>query len=270
MSPGGGFHYQACISPDGLAVLYAGNASGPPQIWSSNLDGSERVALSSPDSGARHGVYSWDGRLIAYTSDQASGHPPQLVEDIGPENLPTHGNIYVMDKDGGGVTQLTKGRFTDQRPCFSPDGSTIVFVSDRSGGFTLWSVPVDGSASPEPLPFRSQAYRPWFSVDGEWLYFIGLGRGHDYEDRHQIHKVRTVETEAEPFVNDDKGRSHGPFADPGGEVLLMHSTRDGDWRLWKLPLDGSAPRKLQPPGIEQATHATRARNGVISFDVVHH
>jgi hypothetical protein len=48
----------------------------------------------------------------------------------------------------------------------------------------------------------------------------------------------------------------------------MHSTRDGIWKIWELPLDGVTPPKLlQPAGFPKATHPTRAKNGVITFDV---
>jgi Tol biopolymer transport system component len=71
-----------------------------------------------------------------------------------------------------------------------------------------------------------------------------------------------------PLANDDRGLSHGPFVDPNGEVLLMHSNRSGTWQIYELPLDGAGPpRLLQPPGFVKATHPTRAKNGVITFDV---
>ena len=66
--------------------------------------------------------------------------------------------------------------------------------------------------------------------------------------------------------NDDMGNSHGPFADPSKDVLLMHSTRGGKFEIWELPLDGTKPVKLQPPGFEEALHATRSENGIIAFD----
>ncbi|MEJ7583968.1 MAG: hypothetical protein WKF43_07735 [Acidimicrobiales bacterium] len=49
----------------------------------------------------------------------------------------------------------------------------------------------------------------------------------------------------------------------------MHSDRDGAWGLHELPLDGSPMRPLRPPGREHAicAHGTRARNGVLTFDV---
>ena len=267
ISPGDGFYYHACISPDGRTVLYGGNTSGSPRIWSVNVDGTSTKALTPTESGARHPAFSWDGTQVAFTSDRHSGHPPQTVDQIDGSGMPTHGDIFVFDPDGNGARQLTDGPDTDQRPCFSPDGKTVVYVSNRDGDMTLWTVRSDGSGVPEPLPFRGQAFRPWFSADGKWIYFIGTGRGYDSGDRHQIHRVRLDDDRAEPLVNDNRGRSHGPFVDPSGEVLLMHSTRDSDsHHIWEVPPDGSSPRMLDIPGFDHAAHPTRSSNGVLAFD----
>ena len=45
----------------------------------------------------------------------------------------------------------------------------------------------------------------------------------------------------------------------------MHSTRDfGRMRLWQLPLDGSPPTLMQPPGFTGGAHATRSKNGIVA------
>ena len=42
------------------------------------------------------------------------------------------------------------------------------------------------------------------------------------------------------------------------------------WRLYELPLDGTPPRRLAPPNHPRGAHGTRARNGVMTFDVAYH
>ena len=50
--------------------------------------------------------------------------------------------IFVIPETGG-TPQLVATNGTDPR--FSPDGSRIVFISDRSGDDNLWTVKADGS-----------------------------------------------------------------------------------------------------------------------------
>ena len=54
------------------------------------------------------------------------------------------GDLYTLPIGGGSATRITSGSGFDGQPRFSPDGRSIVFVSDRSGGENLWLVDPDG------------------------------------------------------------------------------------------------------------------------------
>jgi Tol biopolymer transport system component len=267
ISIGDGIYYQPCIHPEGTHVVYSGNSSGPPRVWKGDLNSGKIIPLSPADSGARHPVFSWDGKKIVFASDRSSGQNTEQVEDLGPNGAPPRGlalNLFIMNTDGSNVTQLTSGSFQDQRPCFSPDGKCVAFVSTRSGPYPdIWVIPTDTSAEPKPLLKKGWGYRPWYSIDGKLIFYFT-----DINERHQICQIPAKGGPSVPLSNDDKGQSHGPFADPRGDCLLMHSTREGNWGIWELPLDGSNPRSFQPPGFINVTHPTRAKNGVITFDVV--
>lgn len=266
ISTGDGIYYQPCIHPEGTHVVYSGNSSGVPRIWKGELITGKISPISPENSGARHPVFSWDGKRIVFASDRASGQNPEQVKDIGPDGAPPQGltlNLFIMDTDGKNITQLTSGSYQDQRPCFSPDGRYVVFVSTRSGPYPdLWVTPSDGSTEPKKLLNQGWGYRPWYSIDGKLIYFFT-----DINKRHQICQIPSEGGNHIPLINDDLGHSHGPFSDPSGECLLMHSTRGGNWGIWELPLDGKPPRSLKPPGFQYASHPTRAKNGNITFDV---
>ncbi len=53
------------------------------------------------------------------------------------------GDIFTMPITGGQPTQFTKGMAFDSQPKFSPDGTKILFLSDRSGGENIWWFSVD-------------------------------------------------------------------------------------------------------------------------------
>jgi TolB protein len=257
-------YIQPHVHPVGTHVVFWGGEAGPPRIWKADLATGEFVALTLPHVAARHPSYSFDGSRIVFAaslSSSAVGRKSR-IDWAGLPEADEVTNLFVMDANGRGLRQITFGPYQDQRPCFSPDGSTVVFVSNRSGANALWSMSSDGG---EPLPLLgpTNAYRPSFSVDRDWLFFYTRVDGRD-----RIAMVRAKGGQVSLFPNDDRGTSRGPFADPGGTHLLMHSNRDGAWGLWELPLDGSPPRSVQPPGFDAAAHATRAANGVMTFDTI--
>ena len=84
----------------------------------------------------------------------------------------TSGNldIWIMDADGANRVQLTNAPEDDTLPIVTPDGSTIVFISERDGVHTLWRMDVDGSAQSK-LGVGPVAFRPVMSFDGKWVYY---------------------------------------------------------------------------------------------------
>jgi Tol biopolymer transport system component len=261
-----GIYYEPSIDPKGKYVVFFGNVAGPPRIWRTDLSTFETIALTPSTYGSRHPAYSGDGSQIVFASDMNSGQEPELVEQMGKNGLPSKGhitNLYIMDNIGRNIRQVTFGTFQDQRPCFSPDGKTIAFVSNRNGSTRIWEISASGQSEPRQILFGRYGYRPWFSTDGQWIFFFTKVDGRD-----QIAKTPATGGDVTLLINDERGNSHGPFADPNGEVLLIHSYRDGKYNIFELPLDGSPPRLIQPSGFEEATHASRSENGIMAFDVI--
>lgn len=270
ISKGDGIYYQPCIHPEGTYVVYSGASTGNLRVWRTDLNSNNTIALTPLNSGAQHPVFSWDGEKVAFCSDRMIEQEPVGVEDLMPTGAPPpkhNTNIFIIASDGVNVIQLTKGNFQDQRPTFSPDGKTIAFVSNRSKKLGIWRVDLESKDDPVPIYDKRMAYRPWFSKDGTLLYFFTT-----IKRRRQICSIPIDGGKITPIARDDKGMSHGPFIDPSGKYLLMHSTRGGNMGLWEISLmDDGKPRALEPPSIrKKATHPTRSKNGIIAFDVVRH
>ncbi|MGD8278642.1 MAG: amidohydrolase family protein [Gemmatimonadota bacterium] len=50
------------------------------------------------------------------------------------------GDLYTLPIAGGSATRITEGLAFDGQPRYSPDGTKLLFVSDRSGGDNLWTL----------------------------------------------------------------------------------------------------------------------------------
>lgn len=103
------------------------------------------------------GTISSDGKFVAYASDR------------GNEN---HLNLYVQQIDSDGIVKLSTDGADNYHPVFSPDGSQIVFRSERGEG-ALYQVAALGGQPPRLIVPRGEW--PRFSPDGHYLlYALGV------------------------------------------------------------------------------------------------
>jgi len=79
-------------------------------------------------------------------------------------------DIWIMNTDGGGQTQLTSGAGINTNPSVSPDGRFIVFTSTRDGAAHIWRMDIDG-ANAKQLTSGSGENHAQFSPDGKWVVY---------------------------------------------------------------------------------------------------
>ncbi len=80
------------------------------------------------------------------------------------------GDIFTMPITGGKPVQFTKGMSFDSHPKFSPDGSKILFLSDRSGGENIWWYALDKKDSLQVTKGNTDHYQAaeW-TPDGNYI-----------------------------------------------------------------------------------------------------
>jgi Tol biopolymer transport system component len=111
----------------GLGQLAARAVEAPVLLSTSNREGSPKLYIVDPDTGASRALHepqgseslaSWspDGTKIAFCSSRSGNH-----------------DIWLMDADGGNVRQLTTDPAPDFVSTWSPDGKKIAFTTARTG-----------------------------------------------------------------------------------------------------------------------------------------
>ena len=168
-----GFPYLANWSPDGRYILASLVIVGVTYTFQiaqiSVADGSVRV-LKSLDWFPTALKYSPDGRYIAYDFPQQ----------------PESGNrdIFLLAADGNREIRLVEHPADDELLGWTPDGTHVLFASDRSGSMSAWVIRVvEGRAqgSPELVKSDIGEMAPiGFTRSGAFYYGLAIGTSDVY------------------------------------------------------------------------------------------
>jgi dipeptidyl aminopeptidase/acylaminoacyl peptidase len=178
-SPSQGGDFQATWAPDGGWLAFVSTRDGNSELYRMNANGSAQTRLTVEPAADKQPSISPEGR-IAFASDRANAdyeafdlyvldpeigrEPTRLTFDGDPdENFFRHdslnpvwspdgtriafdstrsGNreVWVINADGSGLTNVSDDPAQDYEPAWSPDGSQITFTSSRAGDLDIWAV----------------------------------------------------------------------------------------------------------------------------------
>jgi Tol biopolymer transport system component len=172
-----GYDAEATIAPDGR-IAFTSTRDGDMEIYSMAADGSDVKRLTSrpgPDGGP---FWSRDGRRIVFRGRAiAPGAELDDYRSLLKQGLwrPTSLELFVMDRDGSNLRQVTKNGAANFAPYFTPDGTQIIFATNhpdpRGRNFDLYVVNVDGTGL-EQVTFNATFDGfPMFSPDGTKIVF---------------------------------------------------------------------------------------------------
>ena len=135
--------------------------------------------------------------------------------------------------DGGGVRTLISSTRYDVLPRFSPNGSRVVFVSDRSGHPEIWACNSDGSNAVQLTALGAPwVFDPRWSPDGERIVFDSDAAG-----GFDIYVVGANGGKPQRMTS-DPAEAANPSWSHDGRWIYFDSARAGAQQVFKIRANG--------------------------------
>lgn len=125
-------------------------------------------------------------RTVEFTTNEGTW----ISVDVSPNGqhiaFDLMGDIYTMPITGGKATQITSGIAYDVHPRYSPNGESIVFISDKSGSDNIWTMDLSSKKDKQVTKEKKHNFfsAEW-TTDGE--YIVGV-KGRRNIKPHIYHK----------------------------------------------------------------------------------
>jgi len=184
-------------SPDGSQLAFTASIGkdAKTQVWTLDMRGGAPIQYSNVKQGVNGFAWSPDGSGMLLVVKDAKPEPAEGEDEDTPKPWiidrlqfkqdyvgyldRRRNHIYVMEGRMGEERQLTFGDYDDSSPVWSPDGTSIAFVSNRTEepdanvNSDIWVVRADTDAD-MPAAQRvtsgpNQDYAPAWSSDGQWI-----------------------------------------------------------------------------------------------------
>jgi TolB protein len=264
VSPGVGKTTCAYFSPDGKKIIFASSHFDPEakdkyapefkqreedkksghrrryqwdfdphmDIFEADPDGTNLRRLTDADGYDAEGSYSPDGQWIVFCSERT-----------GKGNF----ELFIMDKDGKQVRQLTKtpGCYNGG-PFFSPDGKRVIFRSDRTEKDRLQLYVINSDGSGERALTNEPAWVQWgpyWHPDNKHIIYAGADHSDPTARPNYDLYWMNVETGKKLRITHSPSADVLPVFSPDGKKLMWTSTRTADRSSQLFIADFKAPKE---------------------------
>jgi TolB protein len=265
------------------SIAFASDRSGNKEVYLMDWDGANQRPITGHKSISLSPGWSPTGKELAYVSyfsgspgiylvDLASGNKTPVITNgtlnISPSFSPDgskmafarsigQGNteIFVSNRDGSGLRQLTHASGIDTNPAWSPNSRDIAFTSSRTGTPQIYIMDAEGTNLRRATFEGNYNDGASWSPDGTRIVYASRRRGvFDVA----IADVVTLESR---LLTNSGGSHETPSFSPDGRKIVFASKRSSssqsETQIFVMDSNGSNIRQLTNQGNNSAPDWSR-------------
>ena len=269
---GGVYDSTPRFSPDGRSLAFLRYSSDTVcEVFIADLTNGTVRQITDDQKNIKSGTLHWsaDGRQLYFISSRSGGFHLWQVEATGGAaelvpNLSTPmtsfsiarqaNTLAYINEQGDTQIEIFEMNGGEKRPClinsslgdfgarWSPDGSQLVFHSNRTGWDELWVAQKDCTQPRQLTRFREVGVgSPRWSPDGRLIAFDRRANG-----QSDIYTIRVEDSQVRKLT-DSVWSSMMPSWSPDGEWIYFTSSRAQPHtrlQIWKIPASGGDPQQV--------------------------
>ena len=259
----------ALYSPDGRYITYLSDESREQEVWVFDRTTSNRKKVSTHASFKEIGGWAPDSKKLAYVAanrlflvDADGGNSTEVayneaggyqVSGFSPDSKwlvytrrddDQNSDVYLFDIGGKKEHNVTANPFNDSRGTITPDGKSVVFISDRDGGTPhLYVVSLDKHTEDPDDPLVRERIRKATPQRGE-----RGERGQNQSTEKPAPTPLVVNTEridrrAVQLTRGEQG-VQAYFLSADGRLIYFRSTDDRGPGLFSVTIQGKDRRRV--------------------------
>jgi TolB protein len=152
--------------------------------------------------------------------------------------------IFTINADGSGETQLTKGPGSNYLAKWSRDGTKIAFIGDRPGAQSkVWVMNADGSGSHRVTSGTNKENVPVWHPDGTSLMYVEVE-----VSGWNLFTVALDGTERRRLTTFGGVTTQPSYSPDGKKIAFAQGTDDKVAKVWVMNPDGSDAVRLSGEG----------------------